>query len=426
MSECLQAGQNDDNTGQPVVGSCLPAPQYPTMPRNNGTVKVESDAERRRLLKYLSSIILLEMQIFKSLALTPFGGNTADIKKHLAQLRASSAAQLKAGLVPDIFLGVFDAYDVSIILYPPAGYVSFFASAIDNAAQSAVVNGNVLYEQMDQNGMWLKNALTDFTDGADATPFSRAVAQAVWRYKGATQAALGPAPNPYPTSTTPTPITVPSDRPGLPIQAAGTPVVTPAAQPVLVSIAPQPIIGAGNRMRGMGCAPCAAMLMLAGLGSSLQETEMTEMWQLAADLDRRIKALPEGATKNSFVGTLGGVKANLLQIQQQRDYAAYPDLFASEYKQNMGVLKYLDQQLAMRTAEPTVVPDTPVQPQQTVAPFTPSGGSVPLQPPAYIYQSPSTPAPLGNDQGGIPKTFLIALSLGGLVYFGYHFWRKAK
>lgn len=209
----------------------------------------------------------------------------------------------------------------------------------------------------------------------------------------------------------------------LPVQPV-TPVVI-ASAPV-APVVGNPAYGVGTRMNGLGCGPCAAMLMLAGLADSLQESELTEMWNLAKDLDNRINALPDGATKTSFVSTLGGVKANLLQIVSQRDYQASPGLFASEYKQNMSVLKYLDQQLAMRTAEPTVVPDTPVQPQQTVAPFTPSGGSVPLQPPAYIYQSPSTPEPLSNDQGGIPKTFLIALSLGGLVYFGYHFWRRAK
>lgn len=210
----------------------------------------------------------------------------------------------------------------------------------------------------------------------------------------------------------------------LPIQAAGTPPVVVAANPPVTTV---PTYGAGNRMHGLGCAPCAAMLMLAGLGDSLQESQLSEMYKLAQDLNRRISALPNGAAKNSFASTLAGVQANIDQIQSKYDYKYALDLFASEYKQNMSVLKYLDQQLAMRTAEPTVVPDTPVQPAQNVAPFTPSGGSVPLQPPAYIYQSPSTPgSSSSSDADSISKTFLIALSLGGLAYFGYHFWRKAK
>jgi len=180
-------------------------------------------------------------------------------------------------------------------------------------------------------------------------------------------------------------------------------------------------------MDGLACVPCA--LMLLGLGD-LHETQMQDMWDLAQDLDRRLSALPDGATKQSFLATFNPVKINLLQMQQQKDWINYPNLFESQYKRNMQILQYVDQELARRTAEPTVVPSVPVQPAQDLTPFKPSvsqggtvwgGGSVPIRP-IDVY-GPSTPPGATTDYSSFLKTFAI-ISVVGVA--GYLAWRKLK
>lgn len=164
--------------------------------------------------------------------------------------------------------------------------------------------------------------------------------------------------------------------------------------------------------------------MLLGLNGVLEQSQFVDMQSLTQNLDGRISALPDGPAKQSFVDQLNKVKANVLQIQSKRDYLFFPALFASEYKTNMAVLQYLDQQLAARTAEPTVVQSTPAQPMQSIAPFTSSGGGVPVDMPRELWMTPTVQASPGGtyvypdqDGGSFLKTFLVLSAVGAVGYF---------
>lgn len=185
-------------------------------------------------------------------------------------------------------------------------------------------------------------------------------------------------------------------------------------------------------LRGLG-----SIWALHGLAGDLEVSQFKELSDYAENLSTRIMQLPDGQAKTSFLATLSPVVNNIAQIQSKRDFDNYPALFANEYKTNMQVLQYLDQQLAARTAEPTVVPTPPPQPAQTVSPFTPSGGSRPIDATPNLWMTPTVVASAGYDGSGgvstgmpdsstISKTFLILLAVGAVGFLVFKYGGKRK
>lgn len=160
-----------------------------------------------------------------------------------------------------------------------------------------------------------------------------------------------------------------------------------------------------------------------GLAGDLERQQMQSMSALLENVGNRILALPNGASKSSFMVIINPVRDNIFQIASKQDYNRYPALFASEYQRNMEILQKLDQQMAMMTAEPTVVPPLPYQPalQSPLVRGDGSGGTI-LDPISF-FQSIDKGGMLQPDRGDNTR---IYIAIGGALLIGGFLLLKSR